>query len=603
MVSISEGQTDRASPPAADGPPQAALRWHFRDEQSQIARWLSQHDLTDMHSISGAEPVKSGVNRDVWRLHLAGRCFYVKRYFRPRTTKRIVEIFRGTAAAREWSALHEAFVRGLPVPEPVGLAENARGGHGPAAIIVTASLPAEAKPLSDAWLRICTDRDRKTRFIRNFARFLAMVHSAGLRHGDLHVGNISVWFEDNEPKFALLDLHNAKFRTQTSPSDIITNLVQINQWFQKHASRTDRLRFLRHYCRQIEADLPGRTARLDYRKLAIEVIRKARRHARRIHARRDRRIFRTNRYFARITLPNRFTGHALLSIKHPRPYEYPADGTAAGPEWNELLLRVVDTVCEPRRTTVLKESPGRMVIKADLGSDGKARPVIIKYIRTSSPLKALVRRLGFDPLRREFATGWKLLHRDIPTALPLAYLRRFSIHTYESLLVVEFIPDSHDLDTFSKLHLPEMPPAEAVRTRKNIAHMLADTLTKLWQCGFVHRDLKAANIRIQIPDTPARSRVILVDVNGVWQPLLRRLGRHYLLVSLARLNATLTGCPAVTTSERVRFLRTVLRRCFGSDADWKQAFRTVQRISEQYRRHSPIPRTVAVFSPETATSL
>ena len=50
----------------------------------------------------------------------------------------------------------------------------------------------------------------------------------------------------------MIDLHNARLCKGLALSGVHSNLVQLNQWFARHASRTERLRFLKTYCRQLQ---------------------------------------------------------------------------------------------------------------------------------------------------------------------------------------------------------------------------------------------------------------------------------------------------------------------------------------------------------------
>ena len=117
---------------------------------------------------------------------------------------------------------------------------------------------------------------------------------------------------------------------------------------------------------------------------------------------------------------------------------------------------------------------------------GRAWTIIAKHERGGSLLQWLLSRLGRNPLRQEFVTGWKCLHRELPAALPLAILTRGGASRQESILLVEYIPDSQDLDTFCKLHLPEMPAgagaaAEAADVRRAGADAAADVDVQAWR--------------------------------------------------------------------------------------------------------------------------
>jgi hypothetical protein len=234
------------------------------------------------------------------------------------------------------------------------------------------------------------------------------------------------------------------------------------------------------------------------------------------------------------------------------------------------------------------------VVQVDLKFGESSWAVVAKHERGGSVLQWLLARFGRDALRQEFVTGWKCLHRELPVALPLAILSRKGAWRQESILLVEYIPDSRDLDTFTKLHMPEMPAAQALRLKRQVCYELARTLRRMWTCGLAHRDLKAANIRLQIPQGDIEKvRIVLVDVDGIRRPAwgLRRA----MLRSLARLGARFAGTPVVTRTDRLRLLLAVLRRIDGGRPRWKDAWRRIGRLS--LRDQATIARTLPWLQP------
>ena len=130
---------------------------------------------------------------------------------------------------------------------------------------------------------------------------------------------------------------------------------------------------------------------------------------------------------------------------------------------------------------------------------------------------------------------------------------------------------------------------------------LAAVLRGLWACRFVHRDPKAANIRVQVPpDDPTKAKIILVDVNGVHRPLWA--SRKFLLQSIGRLDASLATSQAVTRTDRLRLLLTVLRGIDRTRTDWKTAFRQVERFryAAQTRKAKYLPWLQPTYKTNTA---
>jgi len=564
-----------------------------------LAEALRQIDWGALPDQPGATLVKSAENRDVWRLDVAETPVFAKCYRRAGLLKRLVDRVRGSAAEREFTALRLAAEAGILVPEPLGVARRPAAGGPYEAILITVAMPLEPQSLDEAWLEAAGRSpngragDPRRMLIDALAELLAKAHAAGLYHGDLHVRNILVLRCGETVRLAMVDLHNHRRRRRLSVRSICKNLVQLNQWFRPRASRTDRLRFVRRYCHYLRGHLSAQGRPVDglydYKTIARKVLHKARRHAARLYARRDRRILRDGKYFGCVRLGDRWTACAALQVKHGRPYRHRLTALPDKAEWRQLLAQA-NTLIDSGEAHVLKASGARRVLQIELPYDGEPWSVVVKCFRARGAAERIAGWLGRDRLRREFLLGWRLLHRDLPVALPLAILTRTGPFRCESRLLVEYVGDSHDLDTLTKLHLPDMPRVGAIQLKRCIGAQLASVLRRLWECGFVHRDLKAANIRVQMPaDGSGSASIVLVDVTGIRRPLLA--SRKTLLRSLARLDASLANSPAVTRTDRLRVLLAVLRGVDGAMPDWKSAWRQIETMSrrDQARKAQLLP--------------
>lgn len=575
------------------------FQWTFAPVDPDLVRAIQQIPWHALETCPAAARVKVAENRDVWRIDLPGQTIYAKCYRSQGLLKRMVERVRGLAAQREWMALRQAAAIGVLAPEALAYATaaSARGFY--SALLITAAMPADALSLEQAWLAAQATSEpqvmhrRKGRLIEGLAELIARAHVGGLFHHDLHVGNILIFPHNGSVTAAMIDLHNTRRCKGLALSGVRGNLVQLNQWFARHASRTERLRFLKTYCRRLRA-MTG-TVDVDsgpysHKELARHVLAVSRRYAAKLYTKRDRRILKQNKYFSTVRLEGGWTARVALDIKHGRPYEHPRHDLPDKTTWRELIADPAVALTS-QTVRVLKDSSTRRVVRVDLPFGGVGWTIVAKHERGGSLLQWL---LGRNPLKQEFITGWKCLHRELPVALPLAILSRGGPSRQESILLVEYLPDSQDLDTFGKLRLPEMPAEQALRMKRRIATELARTLRRMWTCNLAHRDLKAANIRVQIPRSDVeRPRIVLVDVDGIRRPIWGL--RQALLRSLARLDASFAGTATVTRTDRLRLLLAVLRGIQPRTADWKDVWRAVREMS--VRKQASIAKTMPWLQP------
>lgn len=572
---------------------QSQLRWHFARSAEHLRTGVCRVPWDDLAGCGYAQRVKVAENRDVWRIELPGRVIYAKCYRAHGLVKGMLETVRGLAAKREWRALRQASRLGVQAPDPVAYARADKAGKEDYyAVLVTAAMPADALSLEEAWLKVLAQgdcpagRQRRDRIMHALAELIARAHAGGLFHRDLHVNNILIYANGHGPTAAMIDLHNARLCRSICLSGVRTNLVQLNQWFARHAGRTDRLRFLKAYCQCLHQQLPAseRTnPTYGWKSLARRVLKQSYGYAARLHHKRDRRILQRNKYFASLQLGDGWMARVALDIKHGRPYEHALSQLPGKIEWLEILKDTANLLHDgPMRD--LEDGPARRVVQTSLAFAGRPWAVVARYERRKSVLGQLTEWASGYRLQREFVTGWQCLHRELPVALPLAILHRGSGSLRESLLLVEQIPDSRDLDMYIRLQLPEMDGQQAVQVKRRVGLELARILRRMWSCRMVHRDLKATEIRLQIPGGDVRQlRLVLANVEGM---IRRRWGvRRAILRSLARLDASVASCPFVTRTDRLRLLMAVLRQADHGKPHWKQAWR---QIAVDSRRHQAV---------------
>lgn len=169
--------------------------------------------------------------------------------------------------------------------------------------------------------------------------------------------------------------------------------------------------------------------------------------------------------------------------------------------------------------------------------------------------------------------GQSLLHRDLPTARPLAVLeRRIGPVCLDCLLITEAMPGALDLHALLVKAAGELGSRDWFRLKRLLVERLAIHIRRFEERGFVHRDLKAQNILV-IPHQD--HRLMWIDMDGV-----RLSGRGNWLRSLVRLHVSLLEAPGLTRTDRVRFLKAFYAR-FGRPADsWRRTWRAAQPLVE-----------------------
>jgi hypothetical protein len=294
----------------------------------------------------------------------------------------------------------------------------------------------------------------------------------------------------------------------------------------------------------------------------------------------DRRCLGANRYFRRLRA-GAVTGHAVADL----------DPEALAP----LLADPDGPFCRTD-VTVLKDSPTSSVVEFDLPGPSPAstmRRVIYKRFavtRRLDPWAALVRPA---PALRSYVLGHGLRLRCLPTPRPLAvwHRRRLGLHR-EGYLLTEKVPDAFDLVEFVG-RLGALPAAQRWAALRRLIDEVARLIAALHDRRLSHRDLKAANLlvspgqwcisargtREQGDPGPgpswASARVWFIDLVGVRRH--RTLGLARRLQNLARLHASFHRHPALTRTDKLRFLRAYLRWGLSGRLGWKGWWREVER--------------------------
>jgi tRNA A-37 threonylcarbamoyl transferase component Bud32 len=531
-----------------------------------LAEWLAD---------GRAVVVKDAPHCAVYRVAFSGLDFHLKHYRPVGVRGRLRSGLRGSKARLEYQRARAVAARGVPTPEPLAFAEapESEGSY-----LLTRTL-ANAQPLAEFVLDdLPTLEPRRHSLVRRrlavaLGEFLARLHAAGLTHADLHPGNILLALGPaDEPRLFLIDLHAVRLSEPLPWPRRLANLVVLNRWFVLRSSRADRRRcwlaYFHAYAKENPAD-----ASPNSRAAGREIETRTHLSNLRFWRARDQRCLGGNRWFRRLDAGN-VVGHAVADL---------------APEVMAPLFADPDEPFRRPGVVVLKDSPSSTVVEIDLPVGGGVRRVVYKRFaatRWSDPLAAMFRP---PPARRSYVLGHGLRLRGLPTPRPLAVLHRRRLGLCaEGYLLAEKVPEAVDLAA----HAARLNGL-ADRDRRPALHALLDRAARLiadlHDRRLSHRDLKAANLlasparwvvgargaaEIDGP-TPALAdyQLWLVDLVGV--RVRGRLSTARRARDLSRLGVSFLDSPAVSRTDRLRFLRAYLRWGLHGRGNWKEWWRAI----------------------------
>jgi hypothetical protein len=534
-----------------------------------------------------ATVVKHGPHRTVYHVVLPGLDFYLKHYQSGDGRAWLRGLVRPSKARMEYDRALAVAARGVPTVLPLAVGETCAGAGPRSSYLLTWAL-ADTRPLGlfleaalPSWPRVRQARLRQ-RLAAALGRFVARMHQAGITHPDLHPGNLLLQLgPDDAPSLYLIDLHAVRLGAPLPWRSARANLVILNRWFMLRAGRAERLRFWQAYGRSLGGaggPDPHTPRDLERRTLASNL---------RFWQHHDGRCVGSNRYFRRLRAGS-VSGHAVADL----------DPGVLAP-----LLADPDAPFRVPGVTVLKDSPTSSVVELDLGRGaGGPRRVVYKRFavaKWTKPWAALVR---LTPALHSYVLGHGLRLRCLPTPRPLAvwHRRRYGL-LREGYLLTEKVPDALDLVAFVAT-LAELSPRERCAVLRRLIDQVARLVATLHHRHLSHRDLKAANLLVSTepwfvsargtkegtaapaPVGPVGPQVWFIDLVGVRRH--RKLRRARRLQNLARLHASFHCHPALTRTDKLRFLRVYLRWGLRGRFGWKRWWRQVERATESKVRRN-----------------
>ncbi len=404
--------------------------WHIRASWKDNVVGDAAPNWFALQKDPRAVRVKTGHQRSTWRATLGDRTVFAKVVSAAGAGGGMVRLKQwviGTAAEREWRACREAEVRGITVVSAVAV--GVRSGSSPGTVFLSEAL-IEAQPLPDVWDRrvacvpLADERQATIGLIDTVARLFAVSHERGFVHGDAHPSNILVFVgTSGAQEAAFVDVHSA--RVTKSPASLRSTLgalAHFDQYFQRRASRAERLRFLRRYLDRRPSLSTGGSqgAATVGRELLTALAQAKASHASRLAHQRDRRLCRNGKYFSTLTLPGGWEATVVqqLERRHLFPEPHVADRTES--DWRTILEPLVARIAG-------KE------LSSDTVDNGRCLVEVEQLDSLSDRLTATLRGSRH---RRLFEQCHKQRHRDIPSPLILACAEHRSTGLVDATLLV-----------------------------------------------------------------------------------------------------------------------------------------------------------------------
>ncbi len=276
----------------------------FAGGELPLAQWLARGQ---------ARIIKQAPHRTIFHVTLPGLSCYIKHYPLQDVRSWFRQLVRPAKARTEYRRALDVARCGVPTFVPLALGERLSLLGTGESYLVTRELDG-AEPLQyflDHTLptrsgcqrsRLCQD------IARELGRLLAHMHDAGIRHDDLHAGNLLIRLDaDSRPHLFLIDLHAVRLGPALSWPRRRDNLVLINRFFSWRASRADRLRFWKAYCAHSvqggwKTPAQGNPSfRAQLKRAAREVEQRTWESNLSFWRKLDRRCLGTNRYFRRLS--------------------------------------------------------------------------------------------------------------------------------------------------------------------------------------------------------------------------------------------------------------------------------------------------------------
>lgn len=443
----------------------AGVRWLYIDPESSFVDLLSRQTISGRLIKRSAKRCVVCTDEDVFvkEIHYSG-------------IRSLLKTLVGGTACKEGKINLQLARRGVNVPRVIAYGVATRGGLLRRDLLLTRKVE-DALPLHDFILNWRPSQTLLSRlaFIEDLAGFIRRLHDRGIRHSDLHVGNILVQ-EKNDQQFFLLDVDRATIQDRPlHQAESVGNLALLLCTFRPYGRSLDRFYFMRFY------------SGLDRLGAQAENIKAIKAAALRIShgmwKTKSLRCLATNSRFIKSKSAN-FT---IYRVRRP---EVEKALQALLPDPDELLEQGV----------ILKD--GRTVKAAKIDIDGQA--YFLKRYNCKGDLYRFRNALRRSRAVRTWLASWGMTVRGLPVPEAFICLEERHVRLLErSYLLFQYVDAVRLCDIW-----PELDDFNKRRMLSQLAILLAT----LHQSGCCHGDLKWPNILVS--EVEGSRRIVLSDLDG-----------------------------------------------------------------------------------------
>ncbi len=399
--------------------------WRIREAWQETLLGAEAPDWFALQGVRDAVSVKSGEARTTWCVRCAGRTVFAKVTHHGHLMHRLKHRLLGDALQREWRASLQAELRGVPTVRSLAL--GVQDGDPPQVALLSEGSPGALR-LLDAWAKEVETAGNGERriaaagLIDTVARLFATAHERGFVHGDAHPNNVLICgSQEGQRQAVFVDVHSAKLtRRPPSLGSSLRALAQLDQYFHRCATRTERLRFLKGYLVQRPSLGESWAHRKSVRSLLATLRRASVSHAEGLARTRDRRLRRNGVYFATLELYDGWK--AIVVLRLERRHVYPEgdipDRTPS--TWRALL--------DPLTRRLSGVPPYEMSFAED-GLQIELTRIGGLWTRLFTTLQGSADRSAFERCHKE-------RHRDLRNELILGYAEHRSAGLVDASMLI-----------------------------------------------------------------------------------------------------------------------------------------------------------------------
>ena len=383
--------------------------------------------------------------------------------------------FFPSKAALEWKSLRNCEEWGLPMPRPLAVAEKRSGVLLKDSCIILEALT-QASPLNEYLERQLPGFPPeqlwhlKQSLALSLAQLVRDVHKKGIFYRDLHAGNILIKTIDSGAcELFLIDLHRALFPPVLMQWMRVRDLAQLCNSLS--ATQTDKLRFLKEYCRA------GQLSKKSFydvnKKLAAAADRMEKT---RIKSRSKRCVKNSTTFEVATSFGERYCGR--------RDFGRGACRQAIASHLSSLVRD---------EAQVLKKT-AHSIMTTHAEEKELPVPVCVKGYRSGGLRYALKSLAVTSRAMKSWIAGNSLLVRGINTPRPQALLeKKYGPVVLKSFLITEWLAGSVELNDYIAGLCERCAPRAA---KDSFIAALARSVRDLHAQAVYHADLKSTNILV-----------------------------------------------------------------------------------------------------------